>query len=47
MHCEKIGIEIYVFVIHTNLSYHCVLFEDENMRMVLPFEREIEEKLMG
>ena len=42
MHCEKVGLEIYVFVIHANTSYHCILFEDKELKMVLPFEAEIE-----
>ena len=42
---ERIGLEIYVFVIHSNLNYHCMLFEEKGLQLVLPFEAEIEEIL--
>ena len=42
---ERIGLEIYVFVIHSNLNYHCMLFEDKVLQFVLPFEAEVKEIL--
>jgi len=45
MTTENIGIEIYIYIIHKNTNYHCVLFEDKNIRFILPFEAEIEELL--
>ncbi|PKC55547.1 hypothetical protein RhiirA1_503166 [Rhizophagus irregularis] len=30
-----------------NTSYHCVLFEDKNIRFILPFEEEIEDILVN
>jgi hypothetical protein len=44
---ENIGMEIYIFIIHNNTNYHCILFEDKEIRFVLPFELEIEELLNG
>ena len=40
---ERIGLEIYMFVIHRNLNYHCILFEEKGLQFVLPFEAKIEE----
>ena len=45
MTTENIGIGIYIYIIHKNTNYHCVLFEDKNIRFILPFEAEIEELL--
>ena len=42
---ERIGLEIYIFVIHSNSNYHCMLFEEKGLQFVLPFEAEIEEIL--
>ena len=39
---ENIGIEIYIFIIHKNTNYHCILFEDKEIKFILPFERKIE-----
>ena len=44
---KRIDMEIYVFVIHANLNYHCILFEEKEMKMILPFEREIEGLLIS
>ena len=38
MHSEEIGIKIYEFVVHKNLMYHCLLFEDREIKVILPFE---------
>ena len=46
MTIENIGIGIYTFIIHENTNYHCVLFEDKNIKFILPFEREIENILI-
>jgi hypothetical protein len=43
---ERTNTEVYEFVIHANLNYHCLLFESENIRFILPFERETEELLI-
>jgi hypothetical protein len=43
---ERINTEIYEFVIHANLNYHCLLFESEDIKFILPFEKEIEELLI-
>ena len=45
MAIENIGLEIYVFIIHRNINYHCILFEDKEIKFILPFESEIEELL--
>jgi hypothetical protein len=46
MTTENIGLSIYIYVIHENTSYHCILFEDEKLNMILPYEnREINEVL--
>lgn len=45
MHDKKVDIEIYVFIIHANLNYHCILFENKDLKFILPFEKEIEEIL--
>jgi len=47
MTIENIGIGIYIYIIHENKSYHCVLFEDRNIKFILPFEREIEDILIN
>ena len=39
---ENIGLEIYVFIIHKNINYHCILFEDKEAKFILPFESRIE-----
>ena len=44
---ENIGLGIYVFIIHKNRNYHCILFEDKEIKFILPFEAEIEELLNG
>ena len=40
---ERIGLEIYVFIIHENINYHCVLFEEKGLQFILPFEAKTEE----
>ena len=40
---ERIGLEIYIFVTHSNSNYHCVLFEEKEVQFILPFEAKIEE----
>ena len=42
---KRIGIEIYIFIIHSNLNYHCILFEEKGVQFILPFELEIEKIL--
>jgi hypothetical protein len=44
---ERIGLEIYVFIIHTNINYHCIIFEDKEIKFILPFEDEIENLLIN
>ena len=44
---ENITLEIYLFIIHQNLNYHCILFEDGNTQFILPFERDIENIING
>ena len=44
---ENIGMEIYVFIIQGNTNYHCILFENKEIKFILPFELEIEELLNG
>ena len=44
---ENITLEIYLFIIHWSLNYHCILFEDENTQFILPFKREIEDLING
>ena len=46
MTIENIGVEIYSYIVHSNLRYHCILFEEKDTRVMLPFERETEEKLV-
>jgi hypothetical protein len=44
MMIENINLSIYIYVIHENTSYHCILFEDKELNMILPYEnREIDE----
>ena len=40
---ERIGLEIYMLIIHKNLNYHCILFEEREVQFILPFEAKIEE----
>ena len=47
MTTENIGIGIYIFITHENTKYHCVLFEDKNIKFILPFEEEIENILIN
>ena len=44
---ENIGLGIYVFIIQRNTNYHCILFEDKEIKFILPFESEIEKLLNG
>ena len=44
---ENIGLGIYVYIIHENTNYHCILFENKEIKFILPFESEIEELLNG
>ncbi|PKY57855.1 hypothetical protein RhiirA4_479242 [Rhizophagus irregularis] len=42
---KRIG--IYIYIIHKNKGYHCMLFEDKNIKFILPFEEEIEDILIN
>ena len=44
MYSEKISLEIYEFVIHKNLMYHCLLFENKDIKVVLPFETIVDQE---
>ena len=44
---ERIGLEIYVFIIHINIKYHYILLEDKEIKFILPFEDEIENLLIN
>ena len=46
MTVENIGVEIYSYIVHSNLRYHCMLFEEKDIRVILPFEKEIEGRLV-
>ena len=38
-------IVIYEYIIHRIIGYHCILFEEKELKFVLPFEAKIEELL--